>query len=521
MTSRIDAIKQTFRQGRQAEAIEQCEALWRQLPGDRELQRLLAMMHALTGAYPRAVELLRALRDPQREDAGILFNIGNCEKEMGRFDEAAATFTAYTANFPDDAAGWANLAECRFRLDQFDEGKRLAAEALRRDPSLAGELARSRVQRADVLQEAGKLEEAAADYAAALAIDPRDGATLKKATLCLLESNRGEDAIELCRATLRVDPDNLTAKLGAEWLLSQLVPLWHVPMMNEQERNQAYYAGLQAAVRPGSAVFEIGTGSGLLAMMAARLGAREVVTCEAVPLIAQTATRIVARNGLQDRVRVLAKPSHAVQVGADLPAKADLLVHEIFSSELLGEQVLAAIEDAKLRLLKPGGQVLPAAASIMVALVGGDAIAANVHVEDAFGFDLRDFNAIQPRKRPLYREDLAPTLLSDAVEAFRFDFQERSSFPAERKRLQVRATQDGRCLGLIQWIRVELGHGIVFENHPSQRRAVSNWQHTVYGFGAPVHVAAGEDVPVIAWHDRSRPWFEHAASAPPAAAPAA
>jgi hypothetical protein len=73
---------------------------------------------------------------------------------------------------------------------------------------------------------------------------------------------------------LKADPGNLTAKLGAEWLLTQLVPLWHIPMMNEQERNQAFHDGLQAAVTPESTMFEIGTGSGLLAMMAARLGAR-------------------------------------------------------------------------------------------------------------------------------------------------------------------------------------------------------------------------------------------------------
>jgi hypothetical protein len=274
------------------------------------------------------------------------------------------------------------------------------------------------------------------------------------------------------------------------------------------ERNEAFHEGLRSAVRPDSLVFEIGTGSGLLAMMAARLGARQVVTCVAVSLIARTAEAIVERNGLRDRVTVLAKPSHAVQVGQDLPARADILVHEIFSSELLGEHVLPAIEDAKRRLLKPGGAVLPAAASIMIALVGGDALGSNLFVGESFGFDLRDFNAIHPKKRPLYREDLAPLLLSDAVEAFRFDFAGQSAFPAERKRLQLRASQGGRCYGVIQWIRIELGEGIRFENHPARPRAVSNWQHTIYGFDEPMELAPGAAVAITAQHDRARPWFE-------------
>ena len=50
-----------------------------------------------------------------------------------------------------------------------------------------------------------------------------------------------------------------------------------------------------------------------------------------------------------------------------MPQRADVLLHELFSSELLGEHVLPVIEDAKARLLKPGGKVLPCSASIMIA----------------------------------------------------------------------------------------------------------------------------------------------------------
>jgi len=510
-TANLDPLRQQFRQGRHAEAIAACEAAIQQEPGNRPARRLCAMMHALTRNHERALELFQGLQEPGKADGELLFNIGNCQKELQRDEAAAATFAAYTEAFPADATGWANRAECRFRLGDFAEGNRLAAQALKLDASLAPELAASRIRRGDALLATGRREEAAADYQAALAMQPRDDATLKKATSCLLEVNRAEDAIQLCRDVLRADPGNLTAKLGAEWLLSKMVPLWHVPMMNEQVRNKAYHDGLQATVKPGQTVLEIGTGSGLLAMMAAKLGAAKVTTCEAVPLVAQTAQQIVARNGYQQQVTVIAKPSHELQVGADVPDRADLLVHEIFSSELLGENVLGAIEDAKARLLKPGATVMPAAASLMIALVGGDALGRNVHVADSFGFDLGAFNAIQPRKRPLYREDLAPELLSEAAEAFRFDFAGRSSFPPEKKRIRLKATAPGTCYGVLQWIRIELAPGVVFENHPSVRSDVSNWQHTVYVFEEPVQLASGTQLEIAASHDRTRPWFERAA----------
>lgn len=372
-----------------------------------------------------------------------------------------------------------------------------------------------------MFQALGKMQEAAADYKAALAVAPADGETLKKATLCLLESGQGDQALDLCRDILRAQPGSLTARLGEQWVLSQLVPLWHVPMMNEPERNQAYYDGLKSVVAPEKLVFEIGTGSGLLAMMAASLGARQVVTCEAVGLVARTASKIIERNRLADRITVLAKPSTAIQLQHDLPRQADILVHEIFSSELLGEHVLPAIEDAKKRLLKPGGVIVPACASIMIALVGGDELAKNIYVKEAFGFDVRDFNAIYPKKRPLYREDLMPILMSDAVEAFRFDFNRDSTYPAESKRLEITASRAGPCFGIIQWIRLEMAEGVVFENRPATRRAVASWQQTTYGFDEPLALKEGSVVAVEATHDRARPWFALAARAASDALPAA
>src|SRR5262249_49589727 len=159
-----------------------------------------------------------------------------------------------------------------------------------------------RLLRAELHEDAGRPADAIADYRAVLAAQPSHAAALQRATTILLELNRGDEGIALCRDVLKADSGNLTARLGAEWLLSKMVPLWHVPMMNEDARNRPYFEALKAAVGPDTLVFEIGTGSGLLAMMAARLGAREVVSCEAVRLGADTARRIVSHNQLRDRL---------------------------------------------------------------------------------------------------------------------------------------------------------------------------------------------------------------------------
>ena len=52
-------------------------------------------------------------------------------------------------------------------------------------------------------------------------------------------------------------------------------------------------------------VLDLGSGSGLLAMMAARLGAKEVVAVEAAAEMAEVAQQNVAKNGLKGKVKIL------------------------------------------------------------------------------------------------------------------------------------------------------------------------------------------------------------------------
>ena len=62
-------------------------------------------------------------------------------------------------------------------------------------------------------------------------------------------------------------------------------------------------------MKDGALVLDIGTGSGLLSMMAAVAGAGEIVTCETSTTIANTAMKIISANGFENRIRVLNKRS--------------------------------------------------------------------------------------------------------------------------------------------------------------------------------------------------------------------
>ena len=152
-------------------------------------------------------------------------------------------------------------------------------------------------------------------------------------------------------------------------------------MINDSDRNNFYLSALKSVIKPSSSVFEIGTGSGLLSIMAANLGARDINTCETNSIIANSAIKVVADNKLSEKINVIQKKSNNIKIGEDINKQADVLVSEIFSSELLGEGVLRSLEDAKQRLISKNAKIIPEYGSIMISLFGGDDIGRNIYTE--------------------------------------------------------------------------------------------------------------------------------------------
>ncbi|HET9579571.1 MAG TPA: protein arginine N-methyltransferase [Usitatibacter sp.] len=455
------------------------------------------------GQYREAATLAQAMTVSHPKEAFGWKALGVVLKNLGRSADALAPMKKAVALAPGDAEAHSNLGSILGDLGRFDEAEASFRRALKIDPYSAEALYHLGI----ALNFLGRPDEAAASFRKVLKMKPgfADAHLNLAGTLKVL--GRMDEALPHYRSALAASPSMLAARYGIYATLSTLVPQWHVPMMNEPRRNEAYFDALESAITPESEVFEIGTGSGLLAMMAAKLGARRVTTCESVPLIADAAQHIVARNGYEGTVKVVSKRSTDIILGEDLPRQADVLVCEIFSSELLGEHVLPSIEDAKRRLLKPGGRVIPAAGSIMVALFGGDDLGRNLKVADSFGFELQHFNSLVPDKQTIRRDDLDVEMLSDDTVGFRFDFESATSYPPESRTLRIPVTRSGRCHGVIQWIRLQMDKDVVFENHPSQKSAVSNWQRCAYVFRESIDVSPGQAVVVSASHNRTIPWF--------------
>ena len=464
-----------------------------------------AMVQHQAGNLQAAESLYKQVLQTTPNQPDALHLLGLIAKQKGDLKTAVQLMRKSLSVNPNYVEAYVNLGATLQEQDNLAE----AADCYRKALALRPNYAEVHSNLGVVLKAQDNLHASAECFVRALELNPSSTETFANLDALLKEMAAPDEALIYYRKVLAISPELIAAQQGAYLSLTRTVPEWHVPMMNEQNRNSAYFDALKSVIKPDSTVFEIGTGSGLLAMMAAKLGAKQVTTCESVTLIAETAQQIIQDNNVEKTIKIIAKKSTDISIGAELEAKADILVSEIFSSELLGEHVLPSLEDAKKRLLKPQGKVIPAAGSIMVALFTGEDIRRNLLVEDSFGFNLQGFNKIVSNKRMIARNDLNIELLSDGVAAFNFDFEGENTFPAQSKSLSIIATKAGRCYGLVQWMRLDMNgdQKVMFENHPSQTSKVSNWQQCAYLFDAPLDVIVGQVVVVNAAHNRSVPWF--------------
>lgn len=153
-------------------------------------------------------------------------------------------------------------------------------------------------------------------------------------------------------------------------------------MLHDTERNLKYSLALKEAIdttkKSGKKanVLDIGTGTGLLAMLAAKHGADSVVTLEAFSPISQVARDIIAKNGFQDKIKIVNKHSTKVRVGVagDMEQKANILVAELLDTELIGEGAISAYNHAHANLMEKDCICVPDSALIFVQAVECDLV---------------------------------------------------------------------------------------------------------------------------------------------------
>jgi type I protein arginine methyltransferase len=140
-----------------------------------------------------------------------------------------------------------------------------------------------------------------------------------------------------------------------EQVLGQYIPLqYHYNMLQDEDRVGAFRSAIEACIRPGMHVVELGGGTGILSSFAARMGA--TVSCvERNQELANCARRFIRENGLDGQVNVI----HADATKFIPSSPVDAVVCEMLHVALLREKQTEVIHAFKQNYVKAFGPKLP------------------------------------------------------------------------------------------------------------------------------------------------------------------
>ncbi|CAE8584590.1 unnamed protein product, partial [Polarella glacialis] len=159
-------------------------------------------------------------------------------------------------------------------------------------------------------------------------------------------------------------------------------------MLNDHDRNRFFWDALESLPVRGRRVLDLGAGTGLLSLMAAKLGASSVLAIEESADMAEVVRWSAATNGVGERVSVREGWSTKMTLPED--ERADVIVSETFGVLLLQEDCLNSLVHAREHLAKPGAAIIPAGGAQYVTLLMSSALRAvsSAHEPGPLGIDL-------------------------------------------------------------------------------------------------------------------------------------
>ncbi|XP_022550577.1 protein arginine N-methyltransferase 1.6 isoform X1 [Brassica napus] len=301
----------------------------------------------------------------------------------------------------------------------------------------------------------------------------------------------------------------------------------YLDMLNDTRRNRAYRLAIEKTITEPCHVLDIGAGTGLLSMMAARaMGDKEescVTACESYLPMVKLMRKVLHKNGMTKNINLFNKRSDELEVGSDIASRADVLVSEILDSELLGEGLIPSLQHAHDMLLVDNPKTVPYRATTYCQLVESTFLC-NMHdlqsnearISDGVRLappGLESLFGIKSQQYSMHIDAIEKEikLLSEPVKVFEFDFWKRPESNGELD-VHIEAINEGSVHAIISWWVLQLdSEGTIFystaprwiesNSEISARDWCDHWKQCVWFTpGAGVSISKGEKFHLQAAH---------------------
>lgn len=265
---------------------------------------------------------------------------------------------------------------------------------------------------------------------------------------------------------------------------------YHRTLIADKVRNDAFYAALKSVIEPGKTIVsDIGAGTGLLGLMAAKLGAKRVYLYETAEVAGVAAQVLNANRATACQIFAC----HSTEF--DDPPKADVVVSETLGNYALEENIVDTLRDARKRHLKPGGIIIPSRVTQYAAPVTGPRIDRELRAWERVGHDL-DFSVAQAMSlNNVYVRTLqARELLSDGASATAWDDVDFSKSDRSNRKGDVmwKLSAPQTIYGFAYWWVAQLAPRILLSTAPGA--PATHWEQLYFPLLDPITCKSGETV---------------------------
>ena len=483
-------------QGQAAKGIECVEKAIQLAPEESGVHLSMANVLYQNGQFEEAAVSCKKAIGLNSQIPQSYFVLGNILTANQDYDGAIAAYQTLIDKVPQWPTGYISLAKLMTDRGDYSQALELYLQA----KELAPEFPEIYEGMGMVLHISGRLEEAEVQFRLSLEKNEANADSYVLLGNVLRDQDRQAEAVEVYQKALQYHPDHPVAQQNLKLYRLHKISRWHFDMLADYARNDAYDQALKRAVSESSHVLDIGTGAGLLSMMAVRAGAKCVHTCEKVPELYDVAQQVFADNGMQNDIKIINKQSTQLEVGDDIPQKVDVLVSEILDAGLLGEGVIPTLRHALENLVQPDVTVLPKIANVYAVLIESDYLKRMNPIDEISGFDLSAFDAYRTDEKyaALSLAETPHQTLSDDFPVLAIDFKQLPPFasPEEPNTSYVPVTisRDGCVHGIAFWFELHV------DDHASFSTGVGgesfHWKQAVQIFDKELSVKEGETIDI-------------------------
>ncbi|XP_075931583.1 protein arginine N-methyltransferase 7 isoform X2 [Anarhichas minor] len=308
----------------------------------------------------------------------------------------------------------------------------------------------------------------------------------------------------------------------------------YADMLHDHDRNKKYYQGIRAAVARVKArgerviVLDIGSGTGLLSMMAVTAGADFCYAVEVFKPTAEAAQCIVEKNGFSEKIKIINRHSTDVTVGpdGDMQMKANILITELFDTELIGEGALPSYEHAHQNLVQEACEAVPHRATVYAQLVESELLWSWVQMQPV---EVEGAHLVPPPAMghcagahsvcDIQLSQVSPrnfTPLGPLCTMFSVDFSKPVSSAFQSHTSQFVARSSGRAQVVLSWWDLDMdpSGSVVCTMAPSwtypQPKTApwrDHWMQSLYFLPTESRVTEGEELSLTVCHDDYSLWY--------------